>query len=755
MKTDSHQRQFNALDSFRIIASLLVVAIHTSPFASFSATADFVLTRVLARIAVPFFFMVTGFFLLPPYLFGHTKDYRRLSAFLKKTLILYLAAVLLYLPVNLYAGHFRDTTLWDKLRMLLFDGTFYHLWYLPAVILGALLVCLPARRLPFKAVMFLCLILYFLGLLGDSYYGIIAAVPGMKSIYEAIFFIFSYTRNGIFYAPVFLAMGAYLSQDRQNGAKRGKALNPQSLSIQQNVVDFSIFLIIMIAEGLLLHRFDMQRHDSMYIALLPCMFFLFRVLLAIEHKNLLSEKPCAGLFPAGYLRTLSTYIYLLHPLCIILLRGFAKVVHLETILIDNSLIHYIVVCLLSCVASFGITTGGASVLASLTVSGIPQILRKNGSYFKNRAWIEIDLGHLSHNVNTLQNLLPSGCELMPAVKANAYGHGAVLIAKALNAMGIKNFCVASVSEGITLRCGGIKGDILVLGYTLKEDFPLLRKYRLTQTVIDYEYAKMLNNYGKKLRVHLKIDTGMHRLGERCEQFEKICHIFQLENLVIEGIYTHLCADESLNSSDKAFTLAQAQAFYDIISKLRASGFPCPKIHLLASYGLINYPELAGDYARVGIALYGVLSTRPAPKDQTENRTPNLMPILSVKARVAVVKDLQQGESAGYGMNYTASQDAKIAVIAIGYADGLPRALSCGRGNVLINGHNAPIIGNICMDQTIIDITGIPDVKAGDVAVIIGKSGESEITAYDLAEQTDSITNEVLSRLGARLERILT
>ncbi|MCM1325213.1 MAG: serine racemase VanT catalytic subunit [Bacteroidales bacterium] len=753
MKTASHQRQFIALDAFRIIATLLVVAIHTSPLASFSPTADFVLTRVFARIAVPFFFMVTGFFLLPPYLFGHTKDYRRLSAFLKKTLILYLAAVLLYLPVNLYAGHFRDTTLWDKLRMLLFDGTFYHLWYLPALILGMLLVCLLGRRLPFKAVMSFCLMLYLFGLLGDSYYGITAAVPGMKSIYDAMFLIFSYTRNGIFYAPVFLVMGAYLSQGRQKEQKCNKTLNPLNLSIQQNVVDFSIFLIIMIAEGLLLHRFDMQRHDSMYIALLPCMLFLFRVILAIEQKNRISERR-AGLFPAGYLRTLSTYIYLLHPLCIILLRGFAKVVHLEAILIDNSLIHYIVVCVLSCMASFGITTGGASAFASLTVSTIPHILQKNQSYFKNRAWIEIDLGHLSHNVSTLQNLLPPGCELMPAVKANAYGHGAVLISKALYGMGVKNFCVASVSEGIELRRGGIKGEILVLGYTYEKDFPLLRKYRLTQTVVDHEYAKILNDYGKKLRVHLKIDTGMHRLGERCEQFEKICHIFKLKNLVIEGIYTHLCADESTSPSDKAFTLAQAQALYDITSKLRSSGFPCPKIHLLASYGLINYPELSGDYARVGIALYGVLSTRPAPEDQTGNRTPNLMPILSVKARVAVVKTLLQGESAGYGMQYIAGQDAKIGVITIGYADGFPRALSHGRGSVLINGHKAPIIGNICMDQTIVDITDIPDVKAGDIAVIIGQSGELEITAYDLAEQTDSITNEVLSRLGARLERII-
>lgn len=731
MKTASSQRQFQSLDYFRVLAALLVVAIHTSPLASFSVTADFILTRVLARIAVPFFFMVTGFFLLPQYLFGSTKNYHRLLAFLKKTLLLYLAVILLYLPINLYAGHFHDAGVWGSLRMFLFDGTFYHLWYLPAVLLGVFIVCFLGRKLPVKAIVGICLFLYFLGLAGDSYYGFIADIPVLSTIYNALFHIFSYTRNGIFYAPVFLAMGAFLSR---NGF-------PQASQDRLNAMGFVIFLSIMVAEGLLLHHFDIQRHDSMYIALLPCMFFLFRLLLIADQKSKVFDYFRTMLFPAKYLRTFSTYVYLLHPLFIILVRGFAKVIHLEPILIGNSLVHYIAVCILSCAASAGLSA----------IPHIPPILRKKQFYFKNRAWIEINYESLYHNVNILRSLLPAGCELMPAVKANAYGHGAVLVSKALNNMGIKAFCVASVSEGIELRHNGIKGNILVLGYTHKEDFSLLRKYHLIQTVVDYEYAKVLNNYGKKLRVHLKIDTGMHRLGERCEQFENVCRIFELKNLVIEGIYTHLCADESVNPSDKAFTLAQAQAFGDIISKLNALGLACPKVHILSSYGLINYPELAGDYARVGIALYGVLSTRPNLKDQE----PKLTPILSVKARIAVVKDLLQGESAGYGLQYIASHDTKTAVIAIGYADGLPRALSCGRGNVLINGQIAPIIGNICMDQTIVDITGIPDVKAGDIAVIIGQSGEQEITAYDLAEQTETITNEVLSRLGARLERVLT
>ena len=187
-----------------------------------------------------------------------------------------------------------------------------------------------------------------------------------------------------------------------------------------------------------------------------------------------------------------------------------------------------------------------------------------------------------------------------------------------------------------------------------------------------------------------------------------------------------------------------------LSVLKEQGYSCPKVHLLASYGLINYPELSGDYARIGIALYGVLSNR---SDIQKCKIP-LLPVLSIKVRIAAIKDLLCGEGVGYGLSYTATENRKIAILPIGYADGIPRALSCGNGNVLINGSIAPIIGRICMDQTIIDVTDIPTVKEGDIAIIIGKSGNAEITAYDIAEQTGTITNEILSRLGSRLDRFI-
>ncbi len=759
------KKNLGGLDYFKMAAAFLVVAIHTSPLASFHGDADFVLTRIIARTAVPFFLMVTGYFTLSGYLSGETADLRPLFRSVKKTLLLYMTAVILYLPVNIYAGQLKGLKTADFLRMLIFDGTFYHLWYLPAAVTGILLLVLlyriallcrpaqlyqPARlhgsarlhqpaRLHRPAQlhrpahlhrhdMEICTetsqkqcfgtlgaaaaALYIVGLFGDSYYGLTEGADAVRAAYDRMFRLFSYTRNGIFYAPVFLLLGAWLPHSKR---KNKTAVN---------IGGFLLSMAFMTAEGLWLNRIGAQRHDSMYLTLLPCMFFLFQLILAIKAE------------PAERLRTVSTWIYLIHPWIIIAVRGAAKITHSEKILIDNSLIHYVTVCILSW------------LLAELIRKILPG--SKNPPYKKGRAWIEVSRKNLKYNVDALQSLLPPGCRLMPVLKANAYGHGAPMLAEELNAYGIKSFCVATASEAAELRKNGIKGELLILGYTHPEQFGLLSRYRLTQTVVDASYAKTLNAYGKKINVHIKIDTGMHRLGEHWEKTDEICRIFQCRNLVIKGIYTHLSADDALTPRERAFTEAQGQAFRETVKKLEQRGFHCPSKHLQASYGILNYPELTGDYARIGIALYGMLSSRGDEK----NIPIRLRPVLTVKARVAAVKDLHCGEAAGYGFGYVAAEERKIAVLAIGYADGLPRPLSCGIGQVLLKGRKAPIIGYICMDQTIVDITDIPDVKQGDTAYIIGKAGNSQITAYDLAEQTGTITNEILSRLGGRLERIL-
>ncbi|NCC69828.1 MAG: alanine racemase, partial [Clostridia bacterium] len=216
------------------------------------------------------------------------------------------------------------------------------------------------------------------------------------------------------------------------------------------------------------------------------------------------------------------------------------------------------------------------------------------------------------------------------------------------------------------------------------------------------------------------------------------------------VYSHLCADDSDAPEARAFTLMQAKALEATVARLREAGCDIKNVHLQASYGLLNYPALGGSVVRAGIALYGMLSTR----EDTKRCALPLQPVLSLKARVVLVKDLFAGETAGYGLAHIAERDSKIAVLSIGYADGLPRALSRGVGRVLINGCPAPIIGQICMDQTMVDITAIPGVQSGDDAVLIGKSGGAEITACELAAQTGTISNEILSRLGSRLERVV-
>lgn len=366
-----------------------------------------------------------------------------------------------------------------------------------------------------------------------------------------------------------------------------------------------------------------------------------------------------------------------------------------------------------------------------------------------RAWIELDRGALRHNVEALRRLLPPGCALMPAVKADAYGHGALLVAGELERLGVRHFCVATAREGAELREGGIRGEILVLGHTPPGQAGLLARCALIQTVPDLAYAQALSAQGAALRVHLKIDTGMHRLGTRWEDAGALAATAALPGLEVTGAYTHLC-DPAPSPSGRAHTLAQAEAFRAALAELDAGGCPVPAAHILSSGGLLHYPELGGSFARVGIALYGVLST-----GEDEARSPvALRPVLSLKARVAQVRELAAGERAGYGLRFTAPRPTRLAVLTIGYADGLPRCLSEGIGSALLHGRPAPVAGRICMDQTLVDVTGLPPVSPGDTAVLIGRSGGRTISACDLARQAGTISNEILSRLGARLERIV-
>lgn len=363
-----------------------------------------------------------------------------------------------------------------------------------------------------------------------------------------------------------------------------------------------------------------------------------------------------------------------------------------------------------------------------------------------RAWIEVNAENLRHNVEILKKAMQPGCELMAVVKADAYGHGASSIAAQLNQMGVMAFAVATMEEGIKLRKCGIRGEILILGYTGVFRAYELKKYDLTQTLISFEYAKALNDQGIAVKAHMKVDTGMHRLGISCGDVSAARQIFSMKNLNICGIYTHLCCSDSRQPDDVAFTREQIQSFYSLIKDLENSGVRIPKVHIQSSYGFLNYPDLVCDYVRMGIALYGVLSS---PNDDTVLKL-DLHPVLSLKSRVVLTREVNKDDSIGYGRSFTARRRMRIAILPVGYGDGFPRNLSNGNSGVWINGQIAPIVGRICMDQLAVDITDAEHVSAGNVATLIGMEGDERVSAPVVAKNSGSISNELLCRMGARL-----
>lgn len=703
-------KSFTGIDCFRLIAAYLIVAIHTSPLTSVSAEGDFVFTRIIARVGVPFFFMTSGFFLISRY----SRDGGRLLSFVKKTISIYVLAIVIYIPINIYNNYFQMTPLLPELiKDILIDGTLYHLWYLPASATGGILAWYLVKRLDYKKAFAITTVLYILGLFGDSYYGFAEKIPAFRYFYTLIFQVSDYTRNGFFFAPVFFVLGGYLADN--SGGRPGRA---------GNCLGFAVSLLLMSAEAMTLRGMEVQRHDSMYVFLLPVMYFLFRIILSFRGKRLTG------------IRTLSLVIYIIHPMTIVALRLFAKALHLQELLVENSVAHYLAVCILSTLAGIVIT---------VFWDNFRWKKRKSGRE-TDRAYVEVDLNNLEHNVREIRKIMPEDCRLMAVVKTQAYGHGAYETAACLNKMGVRDYAVATIDEGIALRRYGITGEILILGYTAVSRARELKKFDLTQTLISSDYASVLNRQGISLKAHLKIDTGMHRLGIPCEELSEVKKVFSMKNLRICGMFTHFCCADSRKPEDEAFTRRQIARFYALAEELKAEGIAVPRLHMQSSYGLLNYPELSCDYVRIGIALYGVLSS---PGDDTVLK-PDLRPVLSLKSRVMLVRTVRKGESVGYGRAFTAERDSRIALLSIGYGDGYPRALSCGRGQVFINGQAAFVVGRVCMDQLAVDVTDAGDVARGDVATLIGTEGHGEISAPAAADNAGSISNELLCRMGARL-----
>lgn len=377
---------------------------------------------------------------------------------------------------------------------------------------------------------------------------------------------------------------------------------------------------------------------------------------------------------------------------------------------------------------------------------------KNFLLPNTRAWIEINCDNLTNNIMEFKRIIPNNSKIMAVVKANAYGHGILEVSKFLNSIGIENFAVATLEEGIILKENNINGNILILGYTDIQNIEYVIKYDLIQTIVDYEYAKKINSLhlSNKLKCHIKINTGLNRIGENYKNIDKFLKIFKMQNLNILGCFTHLAVADSLDKDDVTFTENQIKNFYTCIDSIKSHGYDTGKLHIQNTYGTLNYFELNCDYVRLGIGMYGIYNA-----DNHINNSKadvDLKPVLQLKAKISSVHELPKNNFVSYGRTFSSDKNMKIATVCIGYADGYPRNLSNKDVVVLINNHYAKIIGRICMDQLIIDVTDIQDVKCGDIVTLIGN--DSEICAENISVKSDTITNELLCRLGDRLPRIL-
>jgi alanine racemase len=358
---------------------------------------------------------------------------------------------------------------------------------------------------------------------------------------------------------------------------------------------------------------------------------------------------------------------------------------------------------------------------------------------------------LRQNFKALQKLA-KGSEVLPVVKANAYGHGAAPAAKTFVQAGAKFLAVAFVQEGVALRKAGIKAPVLVLTPTLSSEIPTLLKYRLTPQVSTVKGAVELSRAAKKLGiarvgVHVKMDTGMARVGFRPDQvIQGIEAIRKVPRLRVEGVYTHLA---TADWTDPVYAWKQITLFRQALEKLQTHSRPSFGTHVANSAAIINYyPQSRGTWVRPGIALYGVY---PNPKMRNRVR---LTPAMQVKCRILQVKTLEKGESVSYGRTYTAKKRIKVATLAMGYADGLLRSLT-HKGNCLIKGRRAPFVGTVCMDMTMADVSHIPGVKAGDIATFFGRDGKVFLSVEEQAAKAGTISYELLCAVGERVRRVYT
>lgn len=367
-----------------------------------------------------------------------------------------------------------------------------------------------------------------------------------------------------------------------------------------------------------------------------------------------------------------------------------------------------------------------------------------------RVQANIDLEAIRSNISQVKSRLRKDTKLMVIVKADAYGHGAVAVSKALENGMVDAFGVAIIEEAIELRNAGITKPILILGYTPKEQFDLVVSHDVMQTVYQYEMVKDLASeavrQGKTAKIHIKIDTGMSRLGfiDSIDSLNVIKKISTLEGIYIDGIFSHFAkADET----DRSSTKEQIKRFDEFYKLLKDEGINIPIRHMSNSAGMIEYPEAEYDMVRCGILTYGIY-----PSEDVNHNSMNLIPAMELKSHVIYIKEVPAGTGISYGSTYITERKTKVATIPVGYADGYSRNMS-NIGKVIIRGRYAPIIGRICMDYFMVDVTDIEDVSQGDVVTLLGREGECDISVEKLAHWFHSFPYEIICTVGKRIPRV--
>lgn len=364
-------------------------------------------------------------------------------------------------------------------------------------------------------------------------------------------------------------------------------------------------------------------------------------------------------------------------------------------------------------------------------------------------WAEVNIDNIKHNYNEIRKITNKNAGIMAVVKANAYGHGSYEISKALIDCGVDYLAVATIDEAIELREHGIDKPILILGYTPIKFSREIVNYNLTQTVFEYSYAKALDEEAKKqnkiAKIHIKIDTGMGRIGYNNFDIaeNEIVQMNLLNGLSLEGIFSHF---SSSDERDKSYTFEQFEKFMKMVNRVEKHNIFIPIKHIANSAAIIDLPETHLNMVRPGIILYGSY-----PSDEVQKKI-DLKRTISLKSRIVYIKDVPENEYISYNRTYRTNRTTKIATLPIGYADGLNRLLS-NNYSVIINGEYAPIIGKICMDQCMVDVTSIKNVKKGDVAIIMGDSGDKCLTAEEIANKLKTISYEVYCGISRRVPRI--